>query len=163
MLASLASGLIAVRNRPALSIHREEKGGSALTGHGSALPGGDVGARGRSSPPISSKNTEVAQMREEEQKAALREAVLEAARQGAAGGRSRSRDNPLYRPPTAAGAAWTHLYGVCRSLSEWATNANLSLARDGRAEREDDQAANAEAVQRASDVLCKFLGDIHAQ
>lgn len=92
----------------------------------------------------------------------LRKSILEAAKQGLRGEGSASRKNPLYKAPTKAGAAWTHVYGTCRALAEWATDENLLLALHGLHERTDDQAANIAAVRKAADALNKFLGDINA-
>jgi hypothetical protein len=99
---------------------------------------------------------------QEPTKAALREAVTEAAMRGLRGSPAPSNKNPLYRAPTKAGAAWTHLYGTCRGLVEWATNENELLALHGRAERTDDQAANLAAVRKAADFLNKFLENVDA-
>lgn len=93
----------------------------------------------------------------------LRKSVLEAAKQGAAGGAEQSNKNPHYQAPTKAGEAWTKLYGSCRALAEWASDENMLLALRGKAERTDDQAANVAAIQKASEALAKFLGDINAQ
>lgn len=94
---------------------------------------------------------------QEPTKAALREAVIEAARQGLRGGSSgRSNKNPLFEAPTPAGAAWSHVYGTCRALAEWATNENLLLANQGRFERHDDQSLNVSAVRRAIAALGDF-------
>lgn len=99
---------------------------------------------------------------QEPTKAALREAVTEAARRGIKGVPAPSNKNPMYRAPTQAGAAWTHLYGTCRGLAEWATDENQLLAMHGRAERTDDQSANMAAVRRAADFLNRFLENIDA-
>lgn len=93
----------------------------------------------------------------------LRKSVLEAAKQGAAGGSEQANKNPHYQAPTKAAEAWTKLYGSCRALAEWASDENMLLALHGKAERTDDQAANVLAIQRASDALAKFLGNINAQ
>jgi hypothetical protein len=93
----------------------------------------------------------------------LRKSVLEAAKQGAAGGSEQSNKNPHYQAPTKAGEAWTKLYGSCRALAEWASDENMLLALHGKAERTDDQTANVAAIQKAADALTKFLGDINAQ
>lgn len=95
-------------------------------------------------------------------KAALREAVTEAAMRGLRGSPAPSNKNPLYRAPTKAGAAWTHLYGTCRGLVEWATDENELLALHGKAERTDDQSANLAAVRKAADFLNKFLENVDA-
>lgn len=98
---------------------------------------------------------------EEPTKAAVREAVIEAAKQG---GRSATPNkNPSYEPPTRAGQAWTHLYGTCRALTEWANADNLLLARHGREERADDQAPNLNAIRSAADALNRFLEAVDAQ
>lgn len=98
---------------------------------------------------------------QEPTKAALREGIKEAARQGrrtAPVGR-----NPLYQPPTEASAAWTHLYGTCRALSEWGTFENIELVKAGIAERLDDQSNNLEAVRECADLLNSFLESVDAQ
>ncbi|NEJ95261.1 hypothetical protein G7039_09085 [Rhizobium leguminosarum] len=99
---------------------------------------------------------------EEPTKAALRKAVVEVAKQGLSGRpASSSNKNPLYRTPTKAGAAWTHLYGTCRALSEWASQGeNVALALCGIAERTDDQAANIAAVRKCAATLNRFLEDL---
>ncbi len=99
---------------------------------------------------------------QEPTKAALREAVTEAAKLGARVTAPSNR-NPHYQAPTKAGEAWTKLYGTCRAMSEWASDENMMLALHGHAERTDDQAANVAAIQKAADTLNKFLGDINAQ
>jgi hypothetical protein len=101
---------------------------------------------------------------QEPTKAALREAVTEAAMRGIRGngGQSPSNKNPLYRAPTKAGEAWSHLYGTCRALSEWATDENQLLALHGKAERSDDQTANIRAIRRAASFLNDFLEQVDA-
>lgn len=99
---------------------------------------------------------------QEPTKAALREAVMEAAKQGLRGEGSSSRKNPLYKAPSQAGSAWTHVYGTCRAFAEWATEENLLLALHGLHERTDDQAANIAAVRKAAEALTKFIGDVNA-
>lgn len=89
-------------------------------------------------------------------KAALREAVIEVARQGLRGGGRSAQKNPMYVPPTEAEKAWSHLYGTCRALAEWATEGNLALALDGLSDRQDDQTANKRAVMRATAILNDF-------
>jgi hypothetical protein len=91
----------------------------------------------------------------EPNKAALREAVMEAAKQGLRGGGAQtpSNRNPLYEAPTQAGAAWSHAYGTCRAFAEWASEENLRLASQGRFERRDDQTRNVAAVRRALEAL----------
>lgn len=97
---------------------------------------------------------------QEPTKAALREAVVEAARQGLRGERSRTTNkNPHYKPPTAAEAAWSHLYGTCRALAEWATDDAIRLAHEGRQAREDDQTFNLEAIRDAQVFLSNFLNE----
>lgn len=103
---------------------------------------------------------------QEPTKAALREAVIEAARQGYRGGggfTSPSNKNPLYEAPTEAGKAWSHVYGTCRAFAEWATPENLELAITGRHERRDDQTRNIAAVQRAIAALTDFERMLDAQ
>ncbi|AEG54053.1 hypothetical protein GOB42_27050 [Sinorhizobium meliloti] len=96
--------------------------------------------------------------RQEPTRAALRREVIEAAK---IGGRAPSIKNPLYRAPTKAGAAWTHLYGACRALSEWtAQGENMELARRGMVERTDDQAANIAAVRKCAAALGRFLEEL---
>lgn len=101
---------------------------------------------------------------QEPTKAALREAVTEAAMRGirGTGAPAPSNKNPLYRAPTKAGAAWSHLYGTCRALSEWATDENQLLALHGKAERSDDQTANIRAIRRAASFLNYFLEQVDA-
>ncbi|MDH2092721.1 hypothetical protein N5K21_28930 [Rhizobium pusense] len=101
---------------------------------------------------------------QEPTKAALREAVTEAAMRGirGTGAPAPSNKNPLYRAPTKAGAAWSHLYGTCRALSEWATDENQLLALHGKAERSDDQTANLRAIRRAASFLNDFLEQVDA-
>ena len=84
---------------------------------------------------------------QEPTRAALREMVTAAAVRGLRPAPAASRRNPLYVPPTAAGSAWTHLYGECRAMLEWATDENVRLALAGRDEREDDQSRNIAAVR----------------
>ena len=91
--------------------------------------------------------------------AALREALIEAAKQGLRGEPRKNRKNPLYQKPTEAAAAWTHLYGTCRAFAEWATDENLALAEQGRLEREDDQSSNIGAVREATAILQKLKID----
>lgn len=97
----------------------------------------------------------------EPNKTALREAVIEAARQGYKPTQP-SNKNPLYRAPTRAGAAWTHLYGTCRAMTEWATDENVLLALHGKAERTDDQSSNIVAVRKAADILNRFVENFDA-
>lgn len=101
----------------------------------------------------------------EPNKAALREAVVEAAKQGLRGGgyTAPSNKNPLYEAPTEAGKAWSHVYGTCRAFAEWATPENLDLAARGRHERRDDQSRNIAAIQRALAALTDFERMLDAQ
>lgn len=101
----------------------------------------------------------------EPNKAALREAVVEAAKQGLRGGgyTAPSNKNPLYEAPTEAGKAWSHVYGTCRAFAEWATAENLDLAARGRHERRDDQSRNIAAIQRALAALTDFERMLDAQ
>lgn len=101
----------------------------------------------------------------EPNKAALREAVVEAAKQGLRGGgyTTPSNKNPLYEAPTEAGKAWSHVYGTCRAFAEWATPENLDLAARGRHERRDDQSRNIAAIQRALAALTDFERMLDAQ
>lgn len=98
---------------------------------------------------------------EEPTKASLREAVLEAARQGLRGTTQQNR-NPHYQAPTKAGEAWTKLYGTCRAMTEWATDENIALAVRGRTERTDDQQMNIRAVRRAAEVMSEIVRKIDA-
>jgi len=101
---------------------------------------------------------------EEPTKSALREAVIEAAKQGLrGGGQTASNKNPIYEAPTEAGKAWSHIYGTCRAFAEWATPENLQLAVSGRHERRDDQSRNIAAVQRAVAALADFERMLDAQ
>lgn len=100
---------------------------------------------------------------DEPTKAALRRELTEAARQGIRGSfTAPSNKNPNYRAPTRAGGAWTHLYGVCRAMSEWASEENVSLALSGRRERQDDQSSNIAAVRKAADILNRFVENFDA-
>lgn len=93
----------------------------------------------------------------------LREAVIEAARLGLRGKVRRPKNrNPLYRPPTKAGAAWNHLCGTCRALAEWGEVENLPLALRGVAEADYDQAANIAAVRKCVATLNRFLESLDA-
>lgn len=75
---------------------------------------------------------------EEPTRTALRKMVVDAAMRGLRPQRSPSRRNPLYVPPTPAGAAWQHVTGTFRAFAEWATDENLDLARQGmRAARDE--------------------------
>ncbi|MBQ0708931.1 MULTISPECIES: hypothetical protein [unclassified Ochrobactrum] len=92
----------------------------------------------------------------------LREALIEIAKQGLRRRKS-SGKNPLYHKPSNAGAAWTHLYGSCRALAEWASTENLDLSIQGRSERTDDQSANLAAVRACVDALNIFLAKVDAR
>lgn len=99
----------------------------------------------------------------EPNKAALREAVTEAAKQGLRGNfQAPSNRNPNYVAPTKAGAAWTHLYGTCRAIAEWATDENMALAIQGLVERKDDQTANVRAVRRAAAIISEISEKLNA-
>jgi hypothetical protein len=101
---------------------------------------------------------------QEPTKAALREAVVEAAKQGLAGSPSTPPNkNPLYKAPSKSGSAWTYLYGECRALNEWATDEHVLLALHGMAERTDDQSANINAIRKSAEILNTFLESINAQ
>lgn len=100
---------------------------------------------------------------QEPTKAALREAVKEAALIGIKGSPAPSNKNPLYKAPSKAGSAWTYLYGECRALNEWATDENVLLALHGMAERTDDQTANLNAIRKSAEILNTFLESVNAQ
>lgn len=102
--------------------------------------------------------------RQEPTKAALREAVIEVAKSGLRGGGAptQTNKNPHYVAPTKAGEAWTHLYGDCRAIAEWATEENISLALAGKNERLDDQSANIRAILRAAAILNVIAEKINA-
>lgn len=68
---------------------------------------------------------------EEPTRAALRKMVVDAAMRGLRPERKSSRRNPLYVPPTPEQAAWQHVTGTFRAFAEWATDENLTLAREG--------------------------------
>ena len=74
---------------------------------------------------------------EEPTRTALRKMVTDAAIRGLRPQRAASRRNPLHVPPTPEQAAWQHVTGTFRSFAEWATEANLALARDGMREASD--------------------------
>ncbi len=74
---------------------------------------------------------------EEPTRTALRKMVTDAAMRGLRPQRAASRRNPLHVPPTPEQAAWQHVTGTFRSFAEWATEANLALARDGMREASD--------------------------
>lgn len=94
---------------------------------------------------------------EEPTKAALREAVTEAAMRGLRGKHSASRRNPHYVPPTPAEKAWSYLYGEARGFREWATAENIKLALKGMKEREDSQVGNVRAVRECAAVFSKIV------
>mgnify|MGYP001121873365 CR=1 FL=1 len=100
---------------------------------------------------------------EEPTRAALREAVTEAAMRGLRGTRAPSRKNPLYVPPTAERAAWTNVYGTARTFVEWATDANVKLAIAGLNQRDDNQASNIRAVRDCANILNAIVEQIDAQ
>ena len=98
-------------------------------------------------------------------KAALRREIIEASKmglQGRTGSPAPSNKNPMYRAPTEAGKAWTHLYGVCRAFAEWATDENMNRAAQGMRERDDSQVANIHAVQKAAALLNEFAENLDA-
>ena len=74
---------------------------------------------------------------EEPNRTALRKMVTDAAMRGLRPQRSAGRRNPLYVPPTPEQAAWQHVTGTFRSFAEWASEANLALARDGMRQASD--------------------------
>lgn len=74
---------------------------------------------------------------EEPNRTALRKMVTDAAMRGLRPQRSAGRRNPLYVPPTPEQAAWQHVTGIFRSFAEWASEANLALARDGMRQASD--------------------------
>ena len=100
---------------------------------------------------------------EEPTRAAVREAVVDAAMRGLRGPRAPSRKNPLYVPPSPTGAAWTHVYGTARAFVEWATHVNINLAIDGLNERVDSQASNIRAVRDCANILSAIVEQIDAQ
>lgn len=100
---------------------------------------------------------------EEPTKAALRQVVTEAAMRGLRGGQGTANKNPLYKAPSKAGAAWTHLYGLARAFNEWATAENMALALDGLRERDDSQSSNIRAVRDCAANLNKFMENIDAE
>ncbi|MCO6050876.1 hypothetical protein NGM99_13915 [Mesorhizobium sp. RP14(2022)] len=92
----------------------------------------------------------------------LRTQVMEAAKQGSKPAPS-SNKNPRYVAPSRAAEAWTHLYGTCRALTEWASDDNVALAAVGLSERADDQALNLAAVKDCHAALTRFLESQHAE
>lgn len=101
----------------------------------------------------------------EPNKTALREAVIEAAKQGLRGGggtSAPSNRNPHYVAPTKAEAAWSRLYGTSREFAEWATDENVALAIQGIAERRDDQSRNVAAVRRAAALFSEIAEKLNA-
>jgi hypothetical protein len=100
---------------------------------------------------------------EEPTRAAVREAVVDAAMRGLRGRRAPSRKNPLYVPPSPTGAAWTHVYGTARAFVEWATDANVRLAVAGLNERGDSQGSNIRAVRDCAAVFKAIAEQIDAQ
>ena len=94
---------------------------------------------------------------------ALREAVIEAARQGLRGGARKGRRNPNYVTPSKADRAWTHVYGICRAFSEWASEENIAFMHEGLAARRDDQSAKINAVRQTSELLSQITEDIDAR
>jgi hypothetical protein len=98
---------------------------------------------------------------EEPTKAALRQAVTDAAMRALRGGSSTSNKNPNYRPPSKASEAWTHLYGTARAFVEWATDDNIAFAITGLNERDDNQASNIRAVRECADLFKVIKGKIN--
>ncbi|WP_028346057.1 DUF3102 domain-containing protein [Bradyrhizobium murdochi] len=96
-------------------------------------------------------------------KAELRAVVTDAATRGLRGRTGSSNKNPNYQPPSAASAAWMHVYGVARALVEWATPDNVALAIAGRNERGDDQYANMRAVWECLDTVSNLIGSLGAR
>ena len=93
----------------------------------------------------------------------LRAVVVEAAARGRRIQRRRNRKNPAYQPPSAASAAWTHVYGVARAFAEWATPENIALAVAGLNERNDNQGANIRAVCECAAVLAALAAQMSAE
>lgn len=100
---------------------------------------------------------------EEPTRAALREAVTDAALRGLRGHKGPSRRNPLYVPPSEERAAWTHVYGTARAFVEWATDSNIKLALAGLNERDDSQASNIRAVRDCVAIFNTIAEHIDAQ
>lgn len=99
--------------------------------------------------------------REEPNKTALRNAVIEAAQRGMRPQSAPSNRNPIYRPPSDASKAWQHLYGVCRALSEWSYE-NAEKALTGREEAGGTQAMNEAAIREAANFLADFVEKMDA-
>jgi ParB-like chromosome segregation protein Spo0J len=76
------------------------------------------------------------------------------------GGSSSPRNSPHCEPPSKAGAAWTHLYGIARAFAEWATPENIALAKTGFNERTDSQAADLRVVSACADTMSKLAGSL---
>ena len=74
---------------------------------------------------------------EEPNRTAMRKMVTDAAMRGMRPQRRPSRRNPLYVPPTPEQAAWQHVTGTFRAFAEWATDENLTLAREGMREAQE--------------------------
>lgn len=94
---------------------------------------------------------------DEPTKAALREAIVDAAMRGLSRGTEQpaKRKNPLYVAPSQADAAWLYLYGTARSFVEWATDENIALAIEGLRARDDSQAGNIRAVRDCASIFTK--------
>jgi ParB-like chromosome segregation protein Spo0J len=94
--------------------------------------------------------------------AQVRQVEVEAAeRASRRGGSSSPRKSPHGEPPSKAGAAWTHLYGIARAFVDWATPENIALAITGFNERTDSQAANPwEVVSACADTMSKVAGSL---
>ena len=95
---------------------------------------------------------------EEPNRAALRKMVTDAAMRGLRPQRSASRRNPLYVAPTPEQAAWRHVTGTFRAFAEWASDANIALARDGMFEARNApfHDLDAQAIARGSATFTKI-------
>lgn len=100
---------------------------------------------------------------QEPTRTALREAVTAAALRGLQPERAPSRKNPLYVPPTKAGAAWDHLHGDCRLMIEWATEENIRLAIEGMRAASYDQSDNISVVLEWASLLHDIAERIDAE
>ena len=102
---------------------------------------------------------------EEPTRTSLRKMVVEAAVRGLRPQRSASRRNPLYVPPTPAGAAWQHVTGTFRAFAEWATDENLDLAQQGmRAARDEPfHDLDARAIAQGAQAFTQITEWFHAE
>lgn len=102
---------------------------------------------------------------EEPTRAALRKMVVDAAMRGLRPQRSADRRNPLYVPPTPARAAWQHVTGTFRAFTEWATDDNLALARQGLREARDEpfHDLDARAIARGAARFTQITEWLHAE